>query len=326
MQLTLLSLGIIVHQPDRFYALPSPYERLATVIKHDDVTRSIGTKVRAARAEAGITRRLLAEKADVSERYLNQLENGNANVSVGILGRVAVALNVDLVSLLPGGSMAPGKEPGGHAGFAMHAPLADLVGRMSLREQEGAVAILQHYLHDRRRSLRGIALLGLRGAGKSTIGGLFADRHGLPFLSVTREVEARAGMSLNDLFNLGGPDAYRAIENDVVKELSGRNDRIVLETAGGIVSNGPALDVILASFKTVWLKTSPEEHLSRVIKQGDMRPMYGTPRALDHLKTLLASREPEYARADCVLDTTGRMPDTCVDELEQIAAAVILPA
>ncbi len=130
-------------------------------------------------------------------------------------------------------------------------------------------------------------------------------------------------MSLNDLFNLGGPDAYRALEIDVIKDLSGRQDRVVLETAGGIVSNGPALDVILGSFKTVWLKASPEEHLQRVISQGDMRPIHGTPKALEHLKALLANREPEYARADSVLDTTGRTPAACVDELDMIAGGAV---
>ena len=289
-------------------------------MNQDDISRTIGVKARAARAEAGITRKQLAETANVSERYLNQLENGDANVSVGVLSRVAVALSVDLASLL---TSARGAQPGGPSDNATHAPLAALVGRMSLREQEGAIAILERYLVDRRRSLKGVALLGLRGAGKSTIGGLFAARHGLPFLSVTREIETRAGMSLNDLFNLGGPDAYRALENDVVKDLANRNDRIVLETAGGIVSNRPALDVILESFKTIWLKASPEEHLLRVVSQGDMRPMHGTPKALEHLKTLLATREQEYARADCALDTSGRSPRACVDDLDDIAGAVV---
>ncbi len=288
-------------------------------MNHNTVTRTIGERVRAARSSADMTRKQLSEKASVSERYLNELENGDANVSVGVLGRVAQALSADLVSLLPSSS---GSMHGSH-GFAMHDALANLLSDMSLREQEGALPLLERYLQDRRRSLKGVALLGLRGAGKSTIGGLFAARHGLPFLSVTREIEARAGMSLNDLFNLGGPDGYRTLENEVVKELSERNDRIVLETAGGIVSNGSALDIILGSFKTVWLKATPEEHLSRVIKQGDMRPMHGRPKALEHLQALLARREQEYARADCVLDTTGRTPDACVDQLEMIAGGAV---
>ena len=285
-----------------------------------EIARAIGTRVRSARASARLTRRELAERSDVSERYLNQLENGDANVSVGILGRVSDALGVELVSLLAPPS---GPAPEHAAGIErLYPPLAALVGRMSQREQEGAVAVLERYLHDRRKSLKGVALLGLRGAGKTTIGGLFAERHGLPFLSVTREIEARAGMSLPDLFNLGGPDAYRTLENDVVRDLSSRSDRIVLETAGGIVSNAPALDVILAAFKTVWLKASPEEHLGRVVGQGDMRPMQATPRALEHLRSLLVTREQEYARADCVLDTSGRTPEACVEELESIAGQV----
>lgn len=294
----------------------------ATIVSiQGGVTRSIGAKVRMARAQAAISRKQLAGKAGVSERYLNQLEHGDANVSVGILARVADALGVDLVSLLPPSrGIIPASPPDlARPEEAVHPPLAALIGRMSLREQEGALAVIEQYLRERRHARKGIALLGLRGAGKSTIGGMFAARHGLSFLSVTREIEARAGMSLNDLFNLGGPDAYRALENDVVKDLSSRDDRIVLETAGGIVSNGPALEIILGAFKTVWLKASPDEHLQRVIQQGDMRPMHGTPKALEHLKTLLVHREQEYARADCVLDTTGRSPAACVDDLERIA-------
>lgn len=289
----------------------------------DDVTKFIGVKVRAARAEAGLSRKRLSETADVSERYLHQLEQGDANVSVGILSRVAGALKLDLVSLFTPTGSAEGSPA---TASARHGPLVALLRSMSLSEQQGATGVVERYLNDRRRALKGIALLGLRGAGKSTIGGLFAARHGLPFLSITKEIEARAGMSLADLFNLGGPEAYRSLENEVAKDLSGRNDRIVLETAGGIVSNGPALDVILGSFKTVWLKASPEEHLARVVKQGDMRPISGNPKALEHLKTLLAQREQEYARADSVLDTTARAPDACVDELEQIASGVVAPA
>jgi XRE family aerobic/anaerobic benzoate catabolism transcriptional regulator len=295
-------------------------EGFSNVINQDEIIRAIGSKVRAARAEAGITRKQLAHKADVSERYLSQLESCDANVSVGILARVAGALNVDFGSLLPS---TPGGALSSHLGFGVHAPLADLVRSMSLREQEGSATIIERYLHDRRRPLKGVALLGLRGAGKTTIGGIFAERHGLPFLSVTREIEARAGMNLNDLFNLGGPDAYRTLENEVVKALSGRNDRIVLETAGGLVSNKEALDVVLDSFKTVWLKASPDEHLQRVINQGDMRPVHGTPKALEHLKALLATREQEYARADSVLDTTDRTPEDCVHELEYIGGAAV---
>jgi XRE family transcriptional regulator, aerobic/anaerobic benzoate catabolism transcriptional regulator len=287
-----------------------------------DIAVEIASRVRAVRIDRGLSRKRLAEIADVSERYLNQLEKGEANVSIGILARVAAALSVDILQLLTpaGNNSAAALTP------RLHPPLAALIARMTPHEQAGAVVPLQHYLDMRRRNLKGIALLGLRGAGKSTIGGLFAKRHGLPFVSITREIESRAGMSLNDLFNLGGSDAYRALENDVVRSLVSRDDRIVLETAGGIVSNKDAMEDIFGAFKTVWLKTSPEEHLQRVIRQGDMRPMHGAPKALEQLKALLAQRELDYARADCQIDTTGRSPDDCVDELERIAGPVIAAA
>jgi XRE family transcriptional regulator, aerobic/anaerobic benzoate catabolism transcriptional regulator len=294
----------------------------SVVARENNIAKAIGTSVQAARLQVGLSRKRLADKAEVSERYLNQLEHGEANVSIGILARVADALAVDLVSLFPS---VRSSAADGLTANAMDGGFAELVGGMSLSEQQGAIELLQSYLKDRRCSLRGIALLGLRGAGKSTIGGLFAERHGLPFLSVTREIEARAGMSLSDLFNLGGPDAYRLLENEVVRELAGRDDRIIVETAGGIVSNKDAMEVIFNSFKTVWLKAAPEEHLKRVIQQGDMRPMRGWPAALENLKALLAQREPDYAHADCVLDTSGCEPEACVDELDRIAGAVTRP-
>jgi XRE family aerobic/anaerobic benzoate catabolism transcriptional regulator len=294
-------------------------------MQQHDIARAVGAKARAARAEAGLSRKRLADLADVSERYLADLEKGEANASIGILARIAEALSVDFSSLLPAAREGAGgaAPPSQHALPSLHGPLATLVASMSPAEQQDAVGLLGRYLEERRRALRGVALLGLRGAGKSTLGRRFAERHRLPFVSITREIEARAGMTLADLFNLGGPDAYRALENEVVHELVRREERIVLETAGGIVGNPEALEVILASFKTVWLKASPEEHLARVARQGDTRPMRGNPKAIEHLTALLAQREPEYARAECVLDTSGRASDDCLAELERIAAPML---
>ncbi len=286
-------------------------------MQQTEIARTIGAKVRAGRKRLGLTRKQLAASADVSERYLNALENGEANASVGFLLKVAEALDIEFVSLLAQTSDAVQGER-----TLQNPGLAALIGTMTAAEQTGAVGVLERYLDERRRAHRGIALLGLRGAGKSTLGRRLAERHGIAFVSVTREIEARAGMSLAELFNLGGPDSYRTLENEVVAEMSSREDRIVLETAGGIVGNAQALDMILGAFKTVWLKASPAEHLARVAGQGDMRPMRGDPRALDHLKALLAAREPDYARADCLIDTSGRTVDDCFADLEAIAASV----
>jgi XRE family transcriptional regulator, aerobic/anaerobic benzoate catabolism transcriptional regulator len=284
------------------------------VMQRNEITRAIGQRVRATRAEAGLSRKRLAAVAGVSERYLNELENGEANVTIGILVRIAKALTVEFSSLMPA---TPNGRP-------MHDSLAALLGGMSVVEQEGAIATVERYLLERRRQLKGIALLGLRGAGKTTIGGLFAEKHGLPFVSVTQEIETRAGMSLADLFNLGSADAYRSLENEVVRELARQDDRIVLETAGGIVANPEALSIILGSFKTVWLKAEPEEHLARVTRQGDLRPMRGNPKALEHLKALLRDREAEYSRAEILLNTTGKSPEDCVAELEQMVAPMLV--
>jgi XRE family aerobic/anaerobic benzoate catabolism transcriptional regulator len=285
-----------------------------------EIATLIGSNVRAARAAAGLSRKRLAEAANVSERYLNDLEKGAANASVGTLARLAEALEIELPDLLPaprnGAATAPLTRP-------LPASLAELLASLSSAEQNAAIPVLVGWVEERRRSLRGLALIGLRGAGKSTLGRMLAERHGLAFVSVTREVETRAGMSLADLFNLGGPDAYRAIENEVARDLSARCERMVLETAGGIVHNDEALEVILGAFRTIWLKASPEEHLARVAHQGDLRPMHGYPKALEHLKTLLAQREPDYARAQCLLDTSGRSIEDCLTDLETIAGPML---
>ena len=277
------------------------------------IAETIAANVRGARKRLGLSRKRLAVIAGVSERYLTALENSGANVSIGLLVRIAEALQVDVASLISSG------QRDGPA-VATDAPLAALAGRMSPAEQQAAAAHLESWFASRRKGRKGLALLGLRGAGKSTLGGRFAARHGLPFLSVTREIEARAGMSLADLFNLGGPDAYRGLENEVVGEFARRDDRIVLETAGGIVGNAEALDLVLGAFTCIWVKASPEEHLARVIGQGDTRPMHGNPKALEHLKALLAAREADYRRSECVLDTSGRTVDDCLAELERLSA------
>jgi XRE family transcriptional regulator, aerobic/anaerobic benzoate catabolism transcriptional regulator len=278
-----------------------------------DISTIIARQVRRARAAASLTRKELAARAAVSERYLSQLESGEANVSIGILARVAGALGTDMINFLRDETALP----------AVHPSLAQLVSTLSTVEQAEIVPMIESAINGRRRSLKGVALLGLRGAGKSTIGAAFAARHGLRFVSITREVEARAGMALNDLFNLAGQDSYRALENDVVTELTRGGGRVVLETSGGIVGNTEAMDAIFTHFRTVWLKASPEEHLQRVVGQGDLRPMQGNPRALEQLKALLQQRASEYARAEATLDTSGKTIDACVAELGRIAAPLL---
>jgi XRE family transcriptional regulator, aerobic/anaerobic benzoate catabolism transcriptional regulator len=273
---------------------------------------AVGERVRAGRVRMGLTRKQFAARAAISERYLNELESGASNASIGVIAKVAEALGESPAGLLGGADsvLAQPMLPG----------LQALVRTMTLTEQQAVLPLATRWLAEHRRASKGVALLGLRGAGKSSLGKLLAARHGVPLISVTREIERRAGLSLNEIFNLGGPDAYRAMENDVVAALVTRDGKIVLETAGGITSNSEAMATILACFKSVWLKATPEEHLARVARQGDTRPMQGNPTALEHLKALLAAREPDYARADATIDTSGRSIADCFADLETIAA------
>jgi XRE family transcriptional regulator, aerobic/anaerobic benzoate catabolism transcriptional regulator len=280
-----------------------------------DIAVAVGAKVRAGRARIGLTRKQFAAKAGVSERYLNELESGAANASIAIIAKMAEALGLSPIDLMAASASSPDQP-------ALR-ELRTLIGTATLPEQQALVPLVAAWLAERRRASKGIALLGLRGAGKSSLGKMLAARYGIPLVSVTNEIERRAGMGLNEIFNLGGPDSYRAMENDVIADLVARDGRIVLETAGGITGNSEMMTTILARFKTVWLKASPEEHLARVTRQGDTRPMRGNPTALEHLKVLLLAREPEYARADAVIDTSGRSIEDCFAELETIAASAL---
>lgn len=281
------------------------------------IATEIATNVRARRRHCGMTRKELARAADVSERYLSELEVGGANVSIGILSRVASALQVDVLDLLSTSKQARDAQPSlASPSQAVHDALLGRLSKLSPSEQQAAIDHLDQWLAGRRRPSRGVALLGLRGAGKTTIGMQLADRLGVEFVSITREIEARAGMGLGDLFNLGGPDAYRALEDEVIGELIRRRDFFVVETAGGIVGNAAALERVLSAFTSVWIKAQPTEHLDRVVKQGDVRPMRGNPRALEHLESLLSVRQADYGRAEYVLDTSGRNVEACVAELE----------
>lgn len=287
----------------------------------DDVRRQIGVKVRNARQAAGLSRRILARHADVSERYLNQLEAGTANPSIVVLGKVCAALDLDLAHLvsLPTASMAsvvalkrtPAEKPAGRA--------AALFARLTPHQQIEAYRMLVDRFVSPQPSRRGIALLGLRGAGKSTLGQALASRLGVSFVNLTRLIEEQAGMSATEIVNLGGIEAYRSLEFEAVAAARGGDDPIVLETAGGIVTNRAAMSALQQNFWTVWLRASPHEHLTRVLRQGELRPMRNNPKALDNIESLLRLRERAYSRADRMIDTSGRRETECLDALEQTA-------
>ena len=178
-----------------------------------------------------------------------------------------------------------------------------------------------------RQPVTGIALAGLRGAGKSTLGRSIADSLDMAFVELNQEIERASGLSATDIFNFYGKQGYRRLEHLALKELAGRTTPMVLAVSGGIVSSPQSYDLLLSSFVTVWLKAPPGEHMARVRAQGDERPMAGYANAMDDLKSILRSRETEYARCRLALETGGKSPAQSQSELLALLAGEgIVPA
>jgi XRE family transcriptional regulator, aerobic/anaerobic benzoate catabolism transcriptional regulator len=240
---------------------------------------ALGNRVRGLRAELGLTRRELARQSGLSERFVAELEAGRANISVVNLSELARVLGV-----------APG----------------------ALIDGEGAGAV-----RPRAREPGVIALLGLRGAGKSTVGKKLAGALGAPFFELDRLAEAEAGMRLQEIFALHGEEYFRRLELAALKRFLSTQPRAVLATGGGLVTSPEAFRLLLERTRTVWLKALPDEHWERVVRQGDLRPMQNRPQAKAELKRRLKEREPLYARAELTVSTSGRTVDEVVTELRE---------
>jgi|SRR5579872_35592 len=272
---------------------------------------ALGRKVRELREQRGLARKALAEVADVSERYLAQLESGTGNASVVLLRRIADALNVRITYLLAG---ELGIERSQLSRFIESLPeqhVADVMRRL----------VADFGTEDGVRRKR-IALIGLRGAGKSTLGGALAKVMRRPFIELDHEIEREAGMPLPEVFMLYGQTGYRNLERQCLDRIIASQNDVVLSFGGGVVSDADTYQLLLANCFTVWVKASPSEHMARVVAQGDMRPMRGHHQAMDALKQILTAREPQYARADAVVDTSGQ---TVAKSLAALRLAVTPP-
>ena len=281
--------------------------------RDDDVEAyliELGQRVRSMRAVRGMSRKVLAQASGVSERYIAQLESGQGNVSIVLLRRVAEATGAPIEDLVAEPARQPQdwaliRELLRRAPPAMIADVKALLGGQAVdRPQPASIAV------DR------VALIGLRGAGKSTLGRMAADKLGWRFVELNKEIEAEAGFSVGEVFSLYGQDGYRRYEAAALERIIADPGPMILATGGGIVSEPVTFERLLASFFTVWVKASPAEHMSRVRKQGDLRPMGADKAAMAELITILQSREPFYARARSSLDTTGAT-------LEQSLAALL---
>lgn len=268
-----------------------------------DLKALAAQRVRAARKRAGQSRRVLAERSGVSQRYLAQLEAGEGNISIALLQRVALALQVEASTLL---SETP-DDP----------DLSELVTKYKSASPEARKEALAA-LAPKNQRLGRICLIGLRGAGKTTLGQLAAKQLNLPFVELNAEIEMAGGMPVAEIMGLYGQEGFRKLEREVLEETTKRFDRVILAASGGIVGEAATFEHLLAQYHTIWIKASPQEHMNRVRAQGDERPMADNPAAMDQLKSILRQRDGHYSRAKTRLDTSGATRSQSLEDLQRL--------
>jgi len=269
--------------------------------------QALGLRVRESRARRGMSRKSLALNADVSERYLAQVESGETNPSIMVLRHVAHALGISLIELLEPQQSSP-----------EYRLISRFLEQLSPGRLEEALLRLMRDFGDEDASRRKrVALVGLRGAGKSTLGRALAGELSLPFVELNSAIEAESGMSLNEVFMLYGQPGFRRLERRCLERVIAQHDSAVITVGGGIVSEAETFNLLLMNCFTIWVKATPEEHMSRVVAQGDFRPMEGNTEAMEDMRRILVAREPLYSKADFTLDTTGRRPEDCLMQLRQ---------
>ncbi len=267
----------------------------------------IGDRVRKIRVSNKMSRKALSELSGVSQRYLAQLEGGSGNISVLLLYRIAEALGERVQGLLRPDSKRE----------------TDILRMISLmknanNEQRQQVMKILEPEQENTTIIRRLAFIGLRGAGKSTLGRMTAEKIGLPFHELNKDIEKGSGIPINEVMALYGAEGYRKLELLSLKNLVKDNKSIVLAVAGGIVNEPEAYHYLMRNCVTIWLKATPEEHMERVRNQGDDRPMAGNPDAMQQLKAMLAERQSQYAQADIVIDTSGHTKEQSLSEIINI--------
>jgi XRE family aerobic/anaerobic benzoate catabolism transcriptional regulator len=255
----------------------------------------VGERVREARERKGISRRVLSELSQVSLRHLAQLEGGTGNISIALLTRVSEALDHRIEWLV--GADDPWKSEVTH--------FSEFFRRATREQRRRVRRILDPGDPSRLREKR-ICLIGLRGAGKSTLGKMLSKELSIPFIELNQEIEEISGMPVAEVMALYGQEGYRRLERDALERVVATSNQAVLAVAGGIVGEPETFIYLLRYFHTIWIKARPEDHMERVRNQGDLRPMSGHPNAMEELSSFLASRAELYSKADATVDTTGR--------------------
>jgi XRE family transcriptional regulator, aerobic/anaerobic benzoate catabolism transcriptional regulator len=273
-------------------------EKLATAGQDESVfLAAIGAEVRRNRAKRGMTRRQLAQASETSERYLAQIETGTGNPSVSVLRAIAQAFDLPASALLPEMGARPAAL-GTIIDLLAQVPESELAPLC--KEIETRVARLENADRGRR-----IALVGLRGAGKSTLGRMLAQHLGWPFIELDRVVEEDYGASIPDLIEMAGTATFRRHERGALERVITAHESAIITTAGGIVADPETYSLLLRRTHTVWIKARPEDHMSRVMAQGDFRPMAQNRGAMADLVAILDARRADYARAEAEIDTSG---------------------
>ena len=270
---------------------------------------ALGARVRELRHRRGMTRKQLALESGVSERHLAQLESGEGNISVLLLRRVATVVNSSLPELFGNNSQeSAGKDS-----------IMRFFERLPMhRREEVAARLIRDFGSEQAARLRRVALVGVRGAGKSTLGAKLAAELEIPYIELDHEIEKDTGIALAEIFSLYGQSGYRAIERRTLQRVLRDCERAVISVAGGIVSERETYEYLLAHCFTIWLKAEPEELMARVIAQGDLRVIAGNDRAMEDLRQILESREMLYRKADASVDTSGEAAEQSLNKIRTI--------
>ena len=265
-------------------------------IKEESIRlNNIGLIVKKHRAKRGITRKLLASLSGISIRYLAQLEAGKANPTISILKNIAYALNMSLSDMLFENEYNE----------IQLGTLDNKLSEFSSEQLKKVHNLVENIYRENtvKKNKNKIAFIGLRGAGKSTLGNMLHKEFNTPLFEVSNEIEILGGMNINEIIELGGQGMYRRFEYDIVSSFHKNHDNLILLTGGSIVSEKETYNYLLNNYFTVWIKASPMEHMSRVLMQGDSRPMNSNPRAMEDLNNILNERVSLYSKADLIIDT-----------------------